>query len=84
MISSTFGASFGGTMRGAHHGFEFSASFLMSPPNAGSGAGNCLPSIVVVALGDPSSPVTCCAIAGTAASARQLDTKRPKAVVFII
>ncbi len=49
MISSTFGAPFGGTMRGAHHGFDCSASSLMTPPNFGSGGGSCLPSIVVVA-----------------------------------
>jgi hypothetical protein len=39
MISNTFGAPFGGTMRGAHQGVDCSASSLMTPPNAGSGAG---------------------------------------------
>jgi hypothetical protein len=58
MISSTLGAPFGGTMRGAHQGFDCSASSLMTPPNFGSGAGSCLPLIVVVALGEPRVPVT--------------------------
>jgi hypothetical protein len=34
---------------------------LITPPNFGSGGGSCLPLIVVVALGEPSTPVTCCA-----------------------
>ena len=64
MISSTFGAPFGGATRGAHHGLDCSASFLMTPPNFGSGGGSCLPLMVVVASGEPSVPVTCCARAG--------------------
>ena len=59
MISSTFGAPFGGTTRGAHQGFDCRASFLITPPNFGSGGGSCLPSMVVVALGEPGVPVTC-------------------------
>ena len=51
------GASLGGTMRGAHQGFDCRASCWITPPNAGSGAGSCLPSIVVVALGEPRTPV---------------------------
>ena len=58
MISSTLGAPFGGTTRGGHHGFDCSASFLITPPNFGSGGGSCLPLMVVVALGEPSWPVT--------------------------
>ena len=50
MISSTFGACFGGTMRGAHHALDCKASFLITPPNFGAGAGNCLPLIVVADL----------------------------------
>src|SRR4029078_12268591 len=49
MIRSTFGAAFGGTMRGGHHCVESEAFSLIPPPNAGAGAGSCLPSIVVVA-----------------------------------
>jgi len=35
----------------------------MTPPNLGSGGGSCLPLSDVVALGDPTVPVTCCACA---------------------
>src|SRR6516164_5470820 len=59
MISSTFGAPFGGTTRGAHQGVDSEAFSLITPPNFGSGGGSCLPSMVVVALGDPGTPVTC-------------------------
>src|SRR5438034_11717656 len=63
------GACLGGTTRGAHHGFDWRASFLITPPNFGSGAGSCFPLIVVVAPGDPGVPVVCtCAIAEGAAA----------------
>jgi hypothetical protein len=69
MISRTLGAPFGGTTRGAHHGFDCSASSRITPPNFGSGGGSCVPGIEVVALGDPGVPVTCCAIALVVSSA---------------
>jgi hypothetical protein len=68
MISNTLGASFGGTTRGAHHGFDCRASSLITPPNSGSGAGSCLLLMVVVALGEPGVPVICWAMACKAAS----------------
>jgi len=55
-------------MVGGHQGFDVFASSVMVPPNAGSGAGICLPGIVVVALGEPSVPVTVCAIADAPAN----------------
>src|SRR6266581_1443050 len=59
-----FGACLGGTTRGAHHGFEWRASSLITPPNFGSGAGSCFPLMVVVAPGEPGVPVVCiCALA---------------------
>jgi hypothetical protein len=58
MMSSTLGALLGGTTMGGHHGFDSEAFSLMTPPNFGSGGGSCLPSMVVVALGEPSVPVT--------------------------
>jgi hypothetical protein len=61
MMSNTLGAPFGGTIRGGHHGFDSVAFSLITPPNFGSGGGSCFPSMVVVAPGEPSSPVTCCA-----------------------
>ena len=80
MISSTFGAPFGGTTRGAHQGLDCSASFLMTPPNFGSGGGSCLPLMVVVALGEPSVPVTCCA--STCAVPRKATTTAAPNAVF--
>jgi len=59
MMSSTLGASLDGMMRGAHHGFDCRASSLITPPNFGSGAGSCLPLMVVVASGEPCVPVIC-------------------------
>src|SRR5450432_3550841 len=67
MMSRTFGAPFGGTMRGGHQVLESLALSLITPPNFGGGGGSCWPLIVVVALGEPRSPVTCCAAAGAAA-----------------
>src|SRR5271170_1934459 len=71
IMSSTLGAPLGGTTRGGHHGVESLASSLMTPPNFGGGAGSCFPSIVVVALGEPNSPVTCCALELIDASTRR-------------
>src|SRR6266481_8756403 len=62
MISNTLGAPFGGTTRGGHQGFDSEAFSLITPPNFGSGGGSCLPSMVVVALGDPGVPVVCWAM----------------------
>ena len=53
MISRMFGGSLGGTMRGAHHALDWLALSLITPLNFGSGAGSCLPLIVVVAPGEP-------------------------------
>src|SRR4051794_3956318 len=58
MMSSTFGAPLGGTTRGGHQGVDSAAVSLITPPNFGGGDGSCFPSIVVVALGEPGTPVT--------------------------
>src|SRR5215831_7345493 len=57
MMSRMLGACLGGTMRGAHQIFDCKASFLITPPNFGSGGGSRFPLIVVVAPGDPGVPV---------------------------
>src|SRR5271169_4992785 len=57
MTSSTLGAPLGGTTRGAHQAFDSEAFSLITPPNFGSGGGSCLSPMVVVALGEPGSPV---------------------------
>src|SRR5271155_1941406 len=68
MMSSTLGAPFGGTIRGGHQGVDSLALSLITPPNFGGGGGSCFPSMVVVALGAPRVPVTCCAAAAATAS----------------
>jgi len=43
---------------------ESVALSLITPPNGSGGGGICFPSMVVVALGEPGSPVVCiCALA---------------------
>src|SRR6185503_18537011 len=65
MMSSTLGAPFGGTTRGGHHGVDSEAFSLITPPYFGSGGGSCFPSIVVVAPGEPGSPLAwICVCAG--------------------
>src|SRR5271166_5685082 len=59
IMSSTLGAPFGGTTRGGHQGVDSDAFSLITPPNFGSGGGSCFPSIVVVAVGEPKTPVIC-------------------------
>src|SRR5580692_11023968 len=59
MMRSTLGAPFGGTMRGGHQGVESLALCLMTLPYLGGGAGSCLPSSVVVALGEPGAAPLC-------------------------
>src|SRR6266852_5390220 len=67
MMSNTLGAPLGGTTVGGHHAFDSEAFSLITPPNSGSGGGSCLPSMVVVALGEPGVPVVwTCARAGGA------------------
>src|SRR5882757_9058020 len=63
MMSSTLGAPLGGTTRGGHHVFDPWTVSLITPPNLGGVGGSCLPSIVVVALGDPGTSLICWAVA---------------------
>src|SRR5436190_8939470 len=70
MMSRMFGACLGGTMRGAHHALDLRASSLITPPNFGSGSGSCLPLMVVVAPGEPISPVVCNSAAKHEAAAK--------------
>src|SRR5262245_20693654 len=64
MMSSTLGAPLGGTTVGGQYAFESLTFSLITPPNFGGGGASCLPSIVVVAPGEPGMPVTCCATSG--------------------
>src|SRR5262245_1613802 len=68
MISRMLGAPLGGTTRGGYQGVESVQLSLIVPPNFGAGGGSWFPSIVVVASGEPGTPVTCCAMVGAVAS----------------
>src|SRR5499426_3202786 len=60
MIRRTLGASLGGTTRGGQKGVDCATLRSILPPNLKGGCGSCLPSIAVVALGEPGTPVICC------------------------
>jgi hypothetical protein len=81
IMSNTFGAPFGGTTRAGHHGFESEALSLMIPPNFGGEGGSCLPSIVVVASGEPGVPVICCAVAAFVATNAKLQNNVVAAMI---
>src|SRR5215510_7414272 len=83
MISSTFGAPLGGTTDGGQYGFDSLASSLITPPNFGGSGGSCLPSIVVVALGEPGVPVTCCANAPDARDTHRRILDDRKLVILL-
>src|SRR5262245_20933591 len=55
MMSSTFGAPFGGTTRGGHQGVDCAALRSILPPNAGGGGGSWLPSRLTVPAGEPTA-----------------------------
>src|SRR5215475_1030297 len=61
MIKSTLGAPWGGTTRGGQYGVDCAALRSILPPNFGGSGGSWLPSIVVVALGEPGTPAVGCA-----------------------
>ena len=75
MISKTLGAPLGGTTVGGQYGLESLASILIVPPNGAGGFGRYLPSIVVVALGEPGVPVICCAKVEPVVRARTVADK---------
>src|SRR5512147_923787 len=75
MMSNTLGAPFGGATVGAHHAFESVAFSLITPPNLGSGGGSCFPSMLMVALGEPDTPLTVWATPGTAAKANAAPSR---------
>src|SRR3954471_24543087 len=72
MISRTLGAPLGGTTVGGQYGLESVALRPIAPPNLGGGGGRYLPSIVVVALGEPGVPVVCWAKVEPAVRVRTL------------
>ena len=60
-------------MVAGQYGVESLAVSLMTPPNGAGGAGSWLPGMVVVALGEPGTPVVCWALSGKAASRKNRD-----------
>ena len=58
---------------------------MITPPNFGSGAGICFPSIVVVALGEPGVPVvwTCAMTEGEAANKAAAKIAHMRISVFV-
>src|ERR1022692_708442 len=84
MMSRMLGACLGGTTRGAHQALDLRASSLMTPPNLGSRGGSCLPSMVVVAPGEPSVPVTSTAVAQAAAAIAVTAIKRRTLLLILI
>jgi hypothetical protein len=56
---------------------------LITPPNFGAGGGSCLPLMVVVALGEPSLPVTSTARAGAAASGSSIHAAANPTPAFL-
>src|SRR4029453_18771696 len=87
MIKSTLGAPLGGTTVGGQYGLESTAVSLITPPNLGWGGGFCLPSMGVVALGEPGVPVVwiCAMTEGAAAikAAAKIALKRISVFVFM-
>src|SRR6266487_6460210 len=83
MMRSMLGAPLGGTTRGGHPGVDCRAFSLITPPNFGSGGGSCLPLIVVVASGEPGTPVVCWAPAGRQVVIRSVAADNASVVPFI-
>ncbi len=75
MISNTLGAPLRGTTRGGHHGVDSEAFSLITPPYFGSGGGSCFPSMVVVAPGDPGSPLVWICVHADGADAIETATR---------
>src|SRR5215468_11307353 len=63
MINRTFGAPLGGTTRAGQYGVDCAALRSILPSNFCGGGGSWLPSMLVVAPGEPGVPVICCALA---------------------
>src|SRR5262245_48569028 len=83
MMSSTLGAPVGGSTRGGQYGFDCAAFRSIVPPNLQGACGICLPSIVVVALGEPGVPVICCvsAVIGTERTDTRINSRSD---IFIV
>ncbi len=68
IISKMLGAPFGGTTRAGQYGVDSAVLRPIFPSNFCGGGGSCLPSIVVVAQGEPGGQFACWACATPPAS----------------
>jgi hypothetical protein len=84
MMRRTLGAPFGGTTWAGQYGFDWLASRLISPPNFCGGGGRYFPSMVVVALGEPGVPVTCCAEPAVPIKANAHAASSPRPITFFV
>ena len=78
MMSRILGAPLRGVMRGGQYGLDFCAVSPIRPPKPGGGAGSWLPSIAIVALGDPGVPVICWACVRGVARQRPVAKRPPR------
>src|SRR5262245_26997068 len=63
MINKTFGAPLGGTTRAGQYGVDCAVLRSLLRSNVFGAGGSWVPSIAVMALGEPGTPVICCASA---------------------
>jgi hypothetical protein len=77
------GAPLGGTTVGGQYGLDSSEFKLITPPKGAGGGGRYLPSIVVVALGEPGTPVVCWAPACKQVEARSVAAENASVLVFM-
>src|ERR1700722_2966144 len=90
MMRRILGAPLGGTTRGGPHCVESLALSFITPPNGIGGGGSCFPSSVIVALGEPGTPLICWARAvltvnsQATANAATSDTFTPIRCVVLI
>src|SRR5262249_30592813 len=85
MIRSTLGAPLGGTTRAGQYGVDCAALRPILPSNFWGGGGSWLPGIVVIASGEPGTPVVCWARVVTPnASSREAATRPHEACRRVI
>src|SRR5271166_1121333 len=82
MIRRMFGAPLRGTTRAGQYGVDCAALRSILPRNCWGGGGSWLPGIVVVASGEPGTPVVRCAWAVVTANASSAQpASRPRGAV---
>src|SRR5262245_35272424 len=82
MMSRTLGAPLGGTTLAGQKGFDPRVVRSIVPPNFWSGAGSCLPEILLLAAGEPGGdpfpfPFSLAALTSSSALASAIARSRP-------